>query len=70
MNGAQKQRMLAGELYRGDDPELEHDRAACRAWLQRYNGSLNTAEDERLVLRELPEELSRVLAANLHSFHA
>jgi maltose O-acetyltransferase len=50
----EKQKMLAGELYRADDPELERDRAACRAWMERYNSTLNTPEPHRLaLLREL-----------------
>jgi maltose O-acetyltransferase len=33
----EKQKMLAGELYRASDRELEAERAATRAWLSRYN---------------------------------
>ena len=33
----QKQRMLAGELYTADDPELQADQRANQAWLDRYN---------------------------------
>ena len=37
--GAQKRKMLAGELYVADDPELAADaRRACE-WLDRYNAS-------------------------------
>ena len=35
----QKQRMLAGELYRADDPELVADAARATAWMARYNGA-------------------------------
>ncbi|MDQ1159148.1 maltose O-acetyltransferase [Sphingomonas sp. SORGH_AS 950] len=36
----QKDRMLAGEPYTADDPELAADRAAAAAWMVRYNASL------------------------------
>ncbi len=39
----QKQRMLAGKLYRADDPELVADVARATAWMARYNGA-TTAE--------------------------
>ncbi len=32
----EKQKMLAGELYRADDAELEVDRSAAGAWMVRY----------------------------------
>lgn len=35
----QKQRMLAGALYRADDPELVADAARATAWMARYNGA-------------------------------
>jgi maltose O-acetyltransferase len=43
---SEKQKMLSGELYRADDPELVRARARCRALLRR----LNAGED---VLGEL-----------------
>ncbi|HJU18317.1 MAG TPA: sugar O-acetyltransferase [Stellaceae bacterium] len=46
----EKEKMLAGALYRADDPELEADRAAARAWLARYNAPLARSEAE---LRQL-----------------
>ncbi|WP_313540590.1 sugar O-acetyltransferase [Sphingomonas sp.] len=36
----QKQRMLAGELYIADDPEIAADSARAAAWMVRYNASL------------------------------
>lgn len=51
----QKQRMLAGELYTADDPELQADQRANQAWLDRYNAS---SLDERQAL--LAEHLGAV----------
>ena len=46
--------MLAGELYRPDDPQLRADQAAAAAWMTRYNASLEKSDGERLaLLREL-----------------
>ena len=51
---SEKQKMLAGELYHADDPELERERVASRAWMARYNATLDTSESTRLsILREL-----------------
>jgi maltose O-acetyltransferase len=36
---SEKEKMLAGELYRPDDPELAAERAATRTWLARYNAA-------------------------------
>ncbi len=35
----QKQKMLAGELYIADDPELVADAARAAAWMERYNAA-------------------------------
>jgi maltose O-acetyltransferase len=52
MGGSEKERMLAGELYRGSDPELVHDRRRCRLLLRRINDEPD--DEERLALfREL-----------------
>ena len=48
--GTQKQKMLAGELYRPDDPEIGADQAATIRWLARYNDSLAEPADARLAL--------------------
>ncbi len=45
--------MLAGRLYRPEDPELVADRAATEEWLARYNASLaSSAEERRALLNE------------------
>ena len=38
--GTEKQKMLAGELYNANTPEIQADQAATRAWLARFNASL------------------------------
>ena len=35
----EKEKMLAGVLYRAGDPELQRDSAAAKAWMARYNFS-------------------------------
>ena len=55
---SQKQRMLAGELYIADDPELAADAARAAAWMVRYNGSLGQDAADRHAL--LTEGLGRV----------
>src|SRR2546421_10932116 len=42
--------MLAGELYRPGDPELQADAAANKAWLARYNAALAAPVAERHAL--------------------
>jgi maltose O-acetyltransferase len=39
--------MLAGELYRGDDPELVAERDRAERLLVRYNATLDAQQDER-----------------------
>jgi maltose O-acetyltransferase len=53
-----KQKMLAGELYTADDPEIRADQAAARAWLVRYNASLGLSDGARRTL--LRERLAAV----------
>ena len=36
----EKEKMLAGELYRPNDPGLQSDLEANRRWLSRFNASL------------------------------
>ncbi len=49
----QKERMLAGELYVADDPELVADAGRAAAWLDRYNrASTATAEARHALLVE------------------
>ena len=45
----EKQKMLAGELYRAADPELRANLAETRAWLTRYNRA-ESAEDVKAAL--------------------
>ena len=54
----EKEKMLAGELYRPGDPEIQADLAATRAWLARYNVSLARSSAERWEL--LAERLADV----------
>ncbi len=58
MATSQKQRMLAGALYRADDPEIRADAAATFAWLARYNAGLALPRDRRHAL--LRERLAEV----------
>ncbi|MFK5598823.1 sugar O-acetyltransferase [Methylobacterium sp. HMF5984] len=50
MSGSEKQKMLAGELYRAGDPELRRDAAANMAWLAHYNTTLALPSAERHAL--------------------
>jgi len=42
--------MLAGELYRPDDPELLADQAETHRWLALYNAALAQSDDDRRAL--------------------
>jgi maltose O-acetyltransferase len=54
----EKQKMLAGELYRAGDPEIQADQAAAKSWMVRYNAALGAAAAERrALLRELLPEV-------------
>jgi maltose O-acetyltransferase len=55
---SEKQKMLAGELYHANDPELEADRSAAAGWMVRYNAALSASDAERLSL--LRERLAEV----------
>jgi maltose O-acetyltransferase len=46
----QKQRMLAGDLYTADDPELAADARAIAGWMDRYNDRQSRDPGERLAL--------------------
>ena len=50
MMASEKQRMLAGELYRPGNPEIQADAAATKAWLARFNASLAASPAERRAL--------------------
>jgi maltose O-acetyltransferase len=54
----EKQKMLAGELYRPDDPEIQADLAASAKWLARYNASLGEPPSIQHAL--LTERLAQV----------
>ena len=58
MTRSEKEKMLAGELYRPDAPEIQADQAATKAWLVRYNASLGLPGDARRAL--LAERLGEV----------
>ena len=47
MNQTQKQKMLAGQLYHGNDPEIQADQQSAKAWMVRYNAALGATADER-----------------------
>jgi maltose O-acetyltransferase len=55
---SQKAKMLAGELYSPNDPEIQADQLQCHRWLQRYNERLDLPADERGVL--LTEQFAQV----------
>lgn len=46
----QKQKMLAGELYTADDPELAADNRRISEWLDRYNATNTSTQPERQAL--------------------
>ena len=50
MTRTEKQKMLAGELYRPDDPELQAELAAARVWIAEYNAALALSAVERHAL--------------------
>ena len=53
MDRTPKQKMLAGELYDPDDPELHADHHSAKAWMQRYNAAFGEAPSiRRELLRE------------------
>lgn len=52
--GEMKERMLRGELYLADDPDLDADYARAQELLDRYNRTLHAEQGERdAILREL-----------------
>jgi len=50
MARTEKEKMLAGELYNADAPELQAEMAVTHKWLARYNAALGASPSE---LREL-----------------
>ena len=49
---SEKDKMLAGEPYHPDAPELLAELSACAAWLARYNAALGTPQAWRPLLEE------------------
>lgn len=47
MKRSEKDKMLAGELYTANCPELAADNARASAWINRYNASLTASLEER-----------------------
>ena len=43
----EKQRMLAGDLYTADCPELAEDNKRVSEWMRRYNTALSKTPDQR-----------------------
>ena len=53
MSRTEKEKMLAGELYRADSPEIQADQVATMAWLARYNAAIDHGNEARhALLRE------------------
>ena len=50
MTRTEKQKMLAGELYRPSDPELHAERAANKIWMAEYNSAMVMPADNRRAL--------------------
>lgn len=50
MTMTEKQKMLAGELYTADDPELAADAARARDWMARYNAASAAPSDTRYAM--------------------
>jgi maltose O-acetyltransferase len=49
----EREKMVAGELYRAGDPELQAESAAAKAWMVRYNAALaESPAARRALLRE------------------
>ncbi|KEO56518.1 sugar O-acetyltransferase [Thioclava pacifica] len=55
---SEKDKMLAGELYRAEGPEIAADVARASAWMDRFNASVaRSAEDCHALLSELFAEV-------------
>ena len=50
MTRSEKDKMLAGEMYRPGAPEIQAEQAATKKWLIRYNASLGLPAAERRIL--------------------
>lgn len=49
---SEKEKMLAGEFYRADSPELIADNRRISAWMERFNATTATPEERLPLLRE------------------
>ncbi|AET94006.1 acetyltransferase (plasmid) [Burkholderia sp. YI23] len=58
MSRTEKEKMLAGELYTANTPEIQADQAAARAWMARFNGAIDMPLSERYEL--LQERLATI----------
>jgi maltose O-acetyltransferase len=58
MEQTQKQRMLAGQIYHANDPEIQADQQSAKTWMVRYNAALGATPEERRAL--LQERLAAV----------
>lgn len=58
MSRTEKEKMLAGELYTANAPEIQADQAAARAWMARFNGAIDMPLSERYEL--LQERLAAI----------
>jgi maltose O-acetyltransferase len=47
-SNTEKEKMIAGELYNAEDPELKEGRKTCRVLLRKYNASTDDEEETRL----------------------
>ncbi|WP_458758007.1 sugar O-acetyltransferase [Afipia sp. TerB] len=62
MTSTEKEKMLAGELYRPDDAGIVADQSAAARWLARYNAAAGSAPE---VLRALLAEQFGAVGANV-----
>lgn len=58
MLATEKQKMLAGELYKPGDAELAADRRSAMLWMDRYNATqARTSHERAAILREIMPEV-------------
>jgi maltose O-acetyltransferase len=55
----EKDKMLAGELYRADSPELIADNRRIGAWMERYNATTAAPEQRLPLMREIFRHVGR-----------
>jgi len=63
MQRTEKQKMLAGELYTANSPEIQADQAEARAWMQRFNANIDMPLAERYHL--LKDRFARIGADSI-----